>query len=84
MPPTPGSPSRGLTWRTNRNAYHLAERSALDKVFATGEAVAEAKLALTRAREAVAVAEEAVIRAVIRHNAERVADPVVLSSRCRS
>lgn len=51
----------------------LAESSALDKVFAAGDAVAEAKEARARAREALAQAEEAVWRAVYRHSVERAA-----------
>ncbi|OAA54950.1 hypothetical protein SPI_08454 [Niveomyces insectorum RCEF 264] len=53
---------------------------ALDRVFAAGDAVAEAKLARARAREALARAEEAlaraekaVWRAIYRQNAEHAA-----------
>jgi hypothetical protein len=56
-------PSRGLSSR-------IALSSALDRIFAAGDAVAEAKENLYRARQALARAEEAVQRAVIRHNAE--------------
>jgi hypothetical protein len=46
---------------------------ALDRVFAAGDAVAEAKEVRARALEALARAEEAVLRAVYRHNAKRAA-----------
>ncbi|KAM0454948.1 hypothetical protein ACHAPV_008089 [Trichoderma viride] len=59
-------PSRGPSARQ-------AEISALDRVFAAGDAVAEAKLARALAREALARAEEAVWRAVYRQCAEQAA-----------
>ena len=51
----------------------LAQEPALANVFAAGDAVAEAKLARARAREALAIAEENVWRAIYRHNAAQVA-----------
>ena len=62
--PAAAAPARGPSAR-------IAVAAALDRVFAAGDAVAEAKEARARARAALAAAEEAVWRAVYRHNAER-------------
>ncbi|KAF9774049.1 hypothetical protein IL306_008019 [Fusarium sp. DS 682] len=56
-----------------RPSARQALPAAVDRVFAAGDAVAEAKLARVLAREALARAEEAVLRAVYRQNAERAA-----------
>lgn len=63
-------PDRGLSAR-------IAKKEALDRVFAAGDAVAKAKEERARAREALRLAEETVLRAVYRHCAERVALEVV-------
>ena len=55
------------------SSSRIAIPDAKDRVFAAGDAVADAKLARARAREALSRAEEAVWRAVYRHNVERAA-----------
>ncbi|KAJ0109787.1 hypothetical protein J7T55_004337 [Diaporthe amygdali] len=50
-----------------------AIRGAQDRLFAAGDEVTNARIACAAARAALARCEEAVLRAVYRHNAERVA-----------
>ncbi|KAL7917257.1 hypothetical protein ACQKWADRAFT_324783 [Trichoderma austrokoningii] len=58
---------------TKGSSARQAENPALDRVFAAGDAIAEAKLAHALARVALTRAEEAVWRAVYRQCAEQAA-----------